>query len=136
MTYQEALTSLTRLITSYPEIRRVGSLEELQELRDQISESLFHFGDTYAFIRANSERAESNYKMCIEENKVFRRKQLEGKKGSVTVADSEAILDCREKLEEMHTKNEQYYLAQNLILRVDQVLNSLSSRLKLNSRHE
>jgi len=134
MTYVEALSNLTRLITSYPQIRQTGTLEELQELRDQISENLFHFGETYAFIRANSERAESAYKSCVEEQKVIWRTKFGGK--NVGMADSEAILSCKERLEEMHQKNEEYYLANSLILRTDQVLNSLSSRLKLVSRHE
>lgn len=134
MTYQEALTSLTRLILSYPQIRQTGSQEEIQTLRDEISEALYHFGDTYALIRSESERAESSYKMCVESQKVIWRKKFNNK--NVGLADMEATLECDEALEIMHMRNEDFYRAQSLIQRTDQILNSISSRLKLNSRHE
>lgn len=134
MTYTEALTTLTKLILSYPQIRQTGSQDEIQLLRDEISECLYHFGDTYALIRSESERAESRYKQCCEERKVYWRKKFNNKQAGL--ADMEAVLECNEALEIMHQKNEDFYRAKSLIERVDQVLNSISSRLKLNSKHE
>lgn len=134
MTYQEALTSLTRLILSYPQIRQTGSQEEIQTLRDEISECLYHFGDTYAYIRANSDRAETSYKTCVDEKKLKRRKEYNNK--NVGLADVEAVLDCKDALELMHQRNEDYYRAKSLVEQTELILNSLSSRLKINSRHE
>lgn len=134
MTYVEALSKLTKLVLSYPQIRQTGSQEEIQTLRDEISECLFHFGDTYALIRSSAERGESVYKQCVEEKKKIWRERFNNK--NVGLADIEAVLDCKSNLEQMHQKNEDFYRAKVLIESCENILNSLSSRLKLNSRHE
>jgi hypothetical protein len=134
MTYSEALATLTRLIISYPEIRKTGSLTELQTLRDEISECLFHFGEMYAHIRSAAERGESQYKTCCDERKKHWRQKFGDRKAGL--ADLEAVLECKNDLSTMHDKNEDYYLAQSLINRTDQVLHAISSRIKIIGKHE
>ncbi len=136
MTYTEALSTLTKLVLSYPQIRQTGSQEEVQLLRDEISEALYHFGDTYAYIRSAAERAESNLKNCLNENRKRIKSELGDKKGTVAAVDLEANLSCKELQDELLDRNEDHYLARSLLDRSEQILNAISSRLKLNSRHE
>lgn len=136
MTYTEALGTLTKLVLSYPQIRQTGSQEEVQLLRDEISECLFHFGDTYAHIRSAAERAESNYKNCLADKRAYWREKFGEKRGTATLVENEAYLSCKELQDELNDRNEDHYLAKSLLDRADQLLNSISSRLKLTLKHE
>lgn len=134
--YTTCLKELTKLISSYPEIRKLGNMEEVQELRDRISEELFHFGDTYAHIRSAAERAESNYKNCLADKRAYWREKFGEKRGTATLVENEAYLSCKELQDELNDRNEDHYLAKSLLDRADQLLNSISSRLKLTLKHE
>lgn len=134
--YNTCLQEITKLITSYPEIRRIGHPEEVQELRDRLSEELFHFGSTYAHIRSEAERAESRYKGCLADKTNQFKDQYGNKHGTGSRAEAEALLECEELLEELNNRREDFYLAKELIDRCDQVINSISSRLKLTLKHE
>lgn len=128
MTYLTAIQSLTNLVNSYREIRRRGIPDELQELRDRISEDLFDFGPTYADIRSAAEKAEANYKTCLKESTF---KERTGTKTTVADAETKAFLDCKELHDEWNNKKHDFYLAKSLLERTEQILNSLSSRIKL-----
>lgn len=135
-TYKETLETLSVLVRKYPEVRRTGSPSDIQSLRDEISEELFWFGPCYAETRAAAERAEADYKACIEEKRKYWRNKFAKERGTAAMVDAEAFLDCRDLQAILINKNEDFYLAKSLIERVDQVLNSISSRLKLVIKHE
>lgn len=136
MSYTETLKTITQLILSYPEIRRIGHLEEVQELRDRLSEELFHFGEAYAHIRSTAERAEANYKSCLQNKTKYWKSKYGNKHGTGSLAETEAALECEDLLTELNNRREDYYLAQSMYNQTEQILNSISSRLKLGSRHE
>lgn len=136
MEYKETLKELTELVSSYRTIRTGGSPEQIQELRDRLSEELFHFGPTYAEIRAASEKAESDYKSCLDEKNKHWKQKFGNKHGTAGLAENEARIECQSLQEALDAKNRDKYLASSLIDRTDQVLHSLSSRIKILSKHE
>jgi len=131
MKYKDSLVNITGLIGSYKEVREIGDVDNIQELRDRLSEELFHFGEEFAQIRANAEKAESDYKMCIEKGMKKWRDEFAGTKVTAATIENHAKIDCETLLDELNERRKEYYLAKELIERTDQVLNSLSSRLKL-----
>lgn len=134
--YTESLKEISKLISTYPEIRRIGCPEDVQELRDRLSECLFHFGPIYAHIRSQAERADANYKTCLEEKKKYWKAKYGAARGTGVLVETDAYLDCKDMLDILNDRNEDFYLAKSLVERTDQILNSISSRLKLTIKHE
>jgi len=124
------------LVKSYKPLREHGSQEEIQTLRDEISEVLWYFGPKYAAIRAESERAKSNYESCVEQKKKYWKAKFGEKRGTAELAEINAKEDCEAFLDILNSRNEDFYAARSLIDRTDQILNSVSSRLKLVIKHE
>lgn len=134
--YKETLETLSNLVKKYPEVRRTGSPADIQTLRDEISEELFWFGPCYAETRAAAERADANYKTCLEEKKKYWKAKYGGQRGTGVLVETDAYLDCKDLLDELNDRNEDFYLAKSLVERTDQILNSISSRLKLTLKNE
>ena len=134
--YKQALKEITRLVKSYKALRQDGSTEDIQELRDEISEQLFFFGPEYAEIRSRAEKAESDYKSCLETQKKYWKEKFGEKRGAVGLAENEAAISCNDAMDELNARNRDFYLAKSLMERSDQILNSLSSRLKIINKNE
>lgn len=134
--YNETLVNITNLVKSYKSIRETGSILEIQELRDSISEQLFFFGEIYANIRSNAEKADSDYKTCLEEKRRHWKQKLGKERGAAGLAENEAFIECEELMDELNNRNRDFYLAKSLIERSEQILNSLSSRIKIVGKHE
>lgn len=134
--YNETLVNITNLVKSYKDIRENGTINDVQTLRDELSEQLFFFGAPFAEIRSAAERADSSYKTCLEESRRKWKNKFGQARGSVGLAENEAFIECEDLLEEVNNKNRDFYLAKSLLDRCDQVLNSISSRLKIIGKYE
>lgn len=138
-TYEECLEKTLTHIKRYNTARNNQNewdKWEFQEIRDDLSESLVFFGPFYSDLRADAEQAEINRKMFYEERKKYWRDKLGGSRGSASLAESNAMIDCKEIYELEIKANREYYKARSLVERIDQVLNSIASRLKILEKHD
>jgi hypothetical protein len=135
-TYAYWIGRISELVTKYKPVRETGTINDVQELRDDLSEALFWFGPIQAQLRADAERAEAIYKSCIEEKSLYWKEKYSGARGTADMVKSKAVLDCRELQDKLISANEQYYLSKSLLERTDQILNSLSSRIKIVNKNE
>ena len=134
--YRKWLGEISKLVGTYKPIRETGSPAEIQELRDSLSEALFYFGPVQAQLRANAERAEAEYKSCLKEKTLYWKEKFSSKRGTADMVEAQAVLECKELQDDLISANEDFYLAKSLLERSDQILNSVSSRLKLVTKHE
>lgn len=134
--YIKWLGEISKLVGTYKPIRETGSSAEIQELRDSLSEALFYFGPVQAQLRANAERAEAEYKSCLKEKTLYWKEKFSSKRGTADMVEAKAVIECKELQDELIAANEDYYLSRSLVDRVDQLLNSISSRIKLVTKHD
>jgi len=133
--YVNALKELSLLVSKYTEVRDHGTIDEVQNLRDDMGEQLFWFGPKYATLRADMGRAEARYKRCLAEKTKYWKEELKAR-GNAELIKTNAILDCDDLQEEYLDRCEDFYLAKSLIERTDQILNSIATRFKLMNKHE
>ena len=139
MTYQECMETCLVEIKKYHTARRneVDKFDPwiFQDIRDELSEALVHFGPLYADLRADAEQAENDRKIHYETRKEFWKDHFEGKRGTASLAESKALQDCEDIMKSETEANRKYYQARTLVERIDQVLNGTASRLKLLEKH-
>lgn len=136
MNYQEAVKELGDLVGQYSKVWESDNKEEAQDLRDQLSIALWFFGPEVARFRANAERAENARKMKYDERKKYWKHKYGGARGTASLVEADAHIDCADVIKEEEDAKENYYLAKALQERTDQVLNSISSRIKDLQKHE
>lgn len=136
--YNNAVADIYEQLEIYRNLRENDEWNLLlfQDVRDELSEALLYYGPLFAEIRAEAEMAENNRRLCLEENKLFWREKLSEERGSVSLAESKALLDCEDSMIEENKKKELYYKAKELMERTDQVLNAISSRIKYLLKYE
>jgi hypothetical protein len=133
-TYEDCLAQTLSQIKRYSTARRNRSewdKWEFQDIRDELAEALVFFGPHYADLRAESEQREVDRKLKFEKRRLYWRSYYKGERGTASLAESKALEDCEDELNNEVEANRLYYQARELISRLDQVLNSIASRLKL-----
>lgn len=109
---------------------------EFQEVRDGLSEAALSFSEEYATLRSNAERGELNRKFIYEQRRIYWRDELGPDRGNAALADSKAFLDCKRVYSLEVEANAAYYRARNLVESVNQLCNSIATRLKIVDKAE
>lgn len=138
-TYEECMSHTLVWVKKYATARKEGDEYDkwfFQDVRDELSEALVFFGPHYADLRANAEQAEVDRKNKIEERKEYWRDHYKRQRGTASMVESKAIQDCKVKFDHEVEAKREYYRARIMIERVDQVLNSIASRLKLLEKYD
>ena len=121
------LEKLDEQINLYAANKKSYSREQLQDIRDEISDCLYRLADPYADTRFNHERAEF---LC----KLERAKTEESYRGGSTKMSREQIIN-RSRIEtssfdeEVLDKHREYQSLRRKIEGGDKILNSIASRL-------
>jgi hypothetical protein len=103
---------------------------EFQNIRDELAEALLYFGPHYAKTRQDSELAEVERKALFAERRIHWKEHYKSVRGTASLAEDKATLDCKDIMAAEAKANHLYYQARSIVERVDQVLNGIASRLK------
>lgn len=126
------IEKLSTLVDRYNEKKDSFDIEELQDIRDDISNNLYLSADFMSDTRVGSEAAQYNYKKCCAEY----AEDLEGKINSKTnkkytreTIKSKTIIHCSKSYDEVLEANRKYYKVKIVEDSIKQILNSISSRI-------
>jgi len=131
------LEKLDEQINLYAANKKSYSREQLQDIRDEISDCLYRLADPYADTRFNHERAEYLCKLeraKTEESLRGRAKTEESLRGGSTKMSREQILN-KARIEtspfdeEVLNKHREYQSIRRKIEGASNILNSIASRL-------
>lgn len=122
---------LSELIDDYNENKNSYDKNKLQDLRENISLTLFYLSDSFSLAISNYDKADwsrkRNYAKLVEENKY----DSEGNKNTVAVTESIARIENEEFEEKVVEALRQKEKAKMILSATNQVLNSISSRLHM-----
>jgi hypothetical protein len=122
---------LSDLIKEYSEKKASYSAKELQDMRENISLTLFYLSDSASTALSNYDKADwerkRTYAELIEEN----RYDEEGSKNTVTVMESLARISNKEKEEAVVKALRQKERVRIILSSTQQILNAISSRLHM-----
>jgi len=122
---------LSDLIKEYSEKKASYSAKELQDMRENISLTLFYLSDSASTALSNYDKADwerkRTYAELIEEN----RYDEEGSKNTVTVMESLARISNKEKEEAVVEALRQKERVRIILSSTQQILNAISSRLHM-----
>jgi hypothetical protein len=122
---------LSDLIKEYSEKKASYSAKELQDMRENISLTLFYLSDSASTALSNYDKADwerkRTYAELIEEN----RYDEEGSKNTVTVMESLARISNKEKEEAVVKALRQKERVRIILSSTQQILNAISSRLHI-----
>ena len=123
---------LSELIEEYSSNKNNMTVEELQDLRENISLNLFYISSDAAQAIANYDSKDYKRKRKQAEREEYYRSDTDNRTGkNYTVADSERLarLDLKEVEEEVVEALRQKERVRIIITAVQQILNALSSRI-------
>jgi hypothetical protein len=122
---------LSDLIQEYSEKKSSYSAKELQDMRENISLTLFYLSDSATTALSNYDKADwdrkRTYAELIEENKY----DSDGNKNTVTVMESLARISNKEKEEAVVKALRQKERVRIILSSTQQILNAISSRLHM-----
>ena len=120
---------LSRLIDKYAENKDHYEVEDLQNIREDISLCMFYLSSDYAKAVSNYDKADwerkRNYAELVDTHKFAE----DGSKNTVVVIESLARRDNREKEEDVVEALRQKEKVRILLNAVNQILNSISGRI-------
>ena len=126
---------LSNLIDKYAENKDNYDVENLQNIREDISLCLFYLSSDYAKAVSNFDRADwerkRNYAELIEQNKYAE----DGTKNTVVQIESLARIANKEKEEEVVEAIRQKERAKLIISSTTQILNAISSKIQQLNKH-
>lgn len=123
---------LTELIEIFDKNRNSMSVQELQELRENIALNLFYLSNDVSLTIANAESKDFSRKRFYAEREEFYRNDVDERTGKkYTVADAERLarLEAKDVDEECAFAFKQKERARLVVLAVQQILNSISGRI-------
>lgn len=123
---------LSSLIDTYNTQRNVLDVKGLQELRENISLTLFYLSDDAAKAVANFDSKEYERRRFYADREEFYRNDIDARTGkNFNVADSErkARLDAKQIDEETVTALRQKERVRIILNATNQILNSISGRI-------
>ena len=124
--------TLSELIDSFNENRNSMTLQELQDLRENIALNLFYLSDSVSQTIANAESNDYTRKRYYAEREEFYRNETDVRTGKThTVADSErkARIESKEVDEACAFAFKQKERARLVVVAVQQILNSIGGRI-------
>lgn len=126
-------TILNSLIDDYSENRESYNAEKLQELRESISLQLFYLSDSFSEYISNYDRADHIRKSKMAEREQFWRteKGEDGKAMTIAEAANRARIECATEVEDCKEALRKKKRAEIVLMAVQQILNSISSRLNM-----
>lgn len=128
---QHPFFRLTELIQEYDKNKNSYDSEELQNIRENISLTLFYLADSASKAISNFDSADyerkRNYAELIEEH----RYDDEGNKNTVAVTESLARIANKEKEEALVEALRQKEKVRIILSSTNQILNAISSRLNM-----
>lgn len=126
-------TELSNLIADYKKNKNSFDIKQLQDLRENISLTLFYLSDSGSLALANYEMAEHNRKIAMAEKEQFYRDGSgeDGKKMTVSEAQNLARIDCKEEAEASKEALRQKERVKIILSSTNQILNSISSRIHM-----
>lgn len=126
---------LSNLIGKYAENKDHYDVENLQNIREDISLCLFYLSSDYAKAVSNFDRADwerkRNYAELIEQNKYAE----DGSKNTVVQIESLARIANKEKEEEVVEAIRQKERARLIVSSTTQILNAISSKIQQLNKH-
>lgn len=126
---------LSNLIDKYAENKDNYDVENLQNIREDISLCLFYLSSDYAKAVSNFDRADwerkRNYAELIEQNKYAE----DGTKNTVVQIESLARIANKEKEEEVVEAIRQKERAKLIVSSTTQILNAISSKIQQLNKH-
>ena len=126
---------LSNLIDKYAENKDHYDVENLQNIREDISLCLFYLSSDYAKAVSNFDRADwerkRNYAELIEQNKYAE----DGTKNTVVQIESLARIANKEKEEEVVEAIRQKERAKLIVSSTTQILNAISSKIQQLNKH-
>lgn len=139
MTYEECLTTCEEAVRRYSEMRdsdeEWASLD-IQDIRDELGEALVFFGPTLALLRNEMDQAEADRKVYYEKRKLHWKEHFKGERGTASLVESNALIDSKEVIDREIICKDHYHKARILVDRIDQFLNGVASRIKLNEKYD
>lgn len=132
----DILQELRLLLKKAKVARKKDDINAIQDVRDELSEALLYFGMTVVDNRMAAEKAKHNKEYCILEKEDEIINSLDGARGAVSKASREAQIHCKELAEKEIAAYSEYHKAKMILDRSDQILNSISSRLKVLLKNE
>lgn len=123
---------LSELIDLFNQNRNSMTLQELQDLRENISLNLFYLSDSVSQTIANAESKDYDRKRFYAEKEEYFRNEIDDRTGKVhNVADSERLarLQSKEVDDACAFAFKQKERARLVVLAVQQILNSISGRI-------
>ena len=123
---------ITELIDVFNEKRNTMTCNELQDLRENLALNLFYLSDSASQTIANAESSDYARKRFYSEKEEYYRNEIDERTGkNFNVADSErkARIEAKEVDEACSFAFKQKERARLVILAVQQILNSISSRV-------
>lgn len=126
---------LSNLIDKYAENKDHYDVENLQNIREDISLCLFYLSSDYAKAVSNFDKADwerkRNYAELIEQNKYTE----DGTKNTVVQIESLARIANKEKEEEVVEAIRQKERAKLIVSSTTQILNAISSKIQQLNKH-
>lgn len=125
---------LTELIDKYNNERENMTVEEVQDLRENMSLNLFYISSDIAKAISNYEAKDYERKRLFAEKEESYRSDTDPRTGKIyTVADSERLarIDCKHIEVELSEALRQKERARIILTAVQQILNALSSRITI-----
>lgn len=123
---------LSELIDIFNQSRNSMTLQELQDLRENIALNLFYLSDSVSQTIANAESKDYDRKRFYAEKEEYFRNEIDDRTGKVhNVADSERLarLQSKEVDDACAFAFKQKERARLVVLAVQQILNSISGRI-------
>lgn len=130
---KDAWTKLNSLIQDYSDNRESFDLERLQSLREQISLNLFFLSDSFSEYISDYDRNEHIRKSKMAEREQFWRTQKDDDGKSMTIAEAanRARIECDAEVDKCKESLRKKKRAEIILMSVQQILNSISSRLNI-----
>lgn len=126
---------LSKLIDRYAENKYHYEVEDLQNIREDISLCMFYLSSDYAKAVSNYDKADwerkRNYAELIETHKFAE----DGSKNTVVVIESLARRDNKEKEEDVVEALRQKERAKLIVSSTTQILNAISSKIQQLNKH-
>lgn len=133
MSQEHPFTKLSKLIDKYYENKSSFDSEKLQEIREDISLSLFYLSDSASIALSNYDYAEHARKSKAADREQFHRGYTDddGKRMTVSEAQNLARIDCKKEVEACKEALRQKERIKIILSSTNAILNAIASRLQM-----
>ena len=134
----KALETIKNVIEQYSEDKADLTVEQVQELRDDLSTSLFLLADEYADSKMRAEAGEYSRRKAVAEqiNILYGTLDDNGKKFTQKSAEGQAIINSNVAYSKEHTATRDYEYMRQIVNTANGVMNSMASRIHIMLREQ